>query len=395
VRPLVLSHFATVNPLGAGCAATLEALAERRAGLRPMDFDGAELATWIGRIGGVEERPVAERLAQYDCRNNRLAQMALEQDGFAQAVARARDRYGADRIAVLAGTSTSGIHQCELAYRERDAASGALPSWFRERETLNLFSLADFVQRSLRLEGHAATISTACSSSAKVFASAARLVEAGYADAAVVGGADSLCLTTLYGFTSLELVSREPCRPCDASRDGISIGEAAGFALLERADAASADLALLGYGESSDGYHMSTPDPEGEGAHLAMRAALERAGIGPHDVDYINLHGTGTPANDRIEDRALYRLFGDTVACSSTKGWTGHTLGAAGITEAIICALCLRAGLIPGSVNLNRVDPAFTSRVVVEPEARELRRVMSNSFGFGGSNCSLILGRLG
>ncbi|MGA8048906.1 MAG: beta-ketoacyl-[acyl-carrier-protein] synthase family protein [Burkholderiales bacterium] len=394
MRPLVISHFATANPLGLGSAATLRGLVERRGALRRMDFHATPLETWIGRVEGLEEQPVAGRLAEFDCRNNRLAQAGLRQDGFEEAVARARSRYGANRIAVILGTSTSGIEHCERAYRERDANTGSLPPWFRERHTLNLFSVADFVQKYLGLQGPAATISTACSSSAKVFASAARMIEAGFADAAVVGGVDSLCLTTLYGFGSLELLSREPCRPCDAGRDGISIGEAAGFALLERPEPGSRGVALVGYGESSDAYHMSSPDPEGEGAYIAMRSALEGAGIEPADVGYLNMHGTGTPANDCIEDRAIYRLFRESVLCSSTKGWTGHTLGAAGITEAIICALCLSAGLVPGSLNLDRIDPTFSSHVAVAAESRDLRYVMSNSFGFGGSNCSLVFGQL-
>jgi 3-oxoacyl-[acyl-carrier-protein] synthase I len=284
------------------------------------------------------------------------------------------------------------VHETELAYRKRDGATGALPPGFRYRYSQNVFSVADFVRRFLGLEGPAAAISTACSSSAKVFASAHRLIETGFADAAVVGGVDSLCLTTLYGFGSLELLSREPCRPCDAARDGISIGEAAGFALLERAGERPGEIALLGYGESSDGYHMSTPHPEGAGVHLAMTDALARAGVAAAEVDYINMHGTGTPANDRAEDVALHRIFGDSIPCSSTKGWTGHTLGAAGITEAIISALCLEHSWVPGSLNTRTLDPSLKSRIVLHGEPRPLRRVLSNSFGFGGNNCSLVLG---
>lgn len=393
MKPLVITHFATANPLGAGCDATLAALRARRGGLRRNDFESVELDTWIGRVEGLEDEPVAGNLADFDCRNNRLARLGLRQDGFEAAVARARDRHGAHRIAVLIGTSTSGVHETELAYRRRDPESGALPPSFRYRQTHNVFSVADFVQRHLDLHGPAAAISTACSSSAKAFASAHRLIEAGYADAAVVGGVDSLCLTTLYGFGALALLSREPCRPCDAGRDGISIGEAAGFALLERAENAEGEVALLGYGESSDSYHMSSPHPDGEGAYIAMRGALARAELDPGDVDYVNLHGTGTPANDRSEDQALYRVFGDAVACSSTKGWTGHTLGAAGVTEAIISALCLRHDFIPGSLNVSNVDPALKSRIAVSAETRPLRNVLSNSFGFGGSNCSLLFGK--
>jgi 3-oxoacyl-[acyl-carrier-protein] synthase I len=391
----VITCFATANPLGLGCDATLQALHERRGGLRRNDLESApKLDTWIGRVGGVEDEEITERLADFDCRNNRLAQLGLRQDGFERAVARARRRYGAHRIAVLVGTSTAGIRECERAYCERDAVSRALPGWFDERRTLNLYSVSDFVQRYLELHGAAFTISTACSSSAKAFTSAQRLITAGFADAAVVGGVDSLCLTTLYGFASLELLSREPCRPCDAHRDGISIGEAAGFALLEPAEGVEGGITLAGYGESSDAYHMSSPHPAGEGARQAMQDALDQAEITAADVDYVNMHGTGTHANDRIEDEALYRVFGRSVPCSSTKGWTGHTLGAAGILEAIIAAQCLEHGYMPGSLNVREVDPAFKSRIALEPEERDLRYVLSNSFGFGGNNCSLLFGRL-
>jgi 3-oxoacyl-[acyl-carrier-protein] synthase-1 len=260
-----LSRCAVANPLGQGCEATLDALRACRSGLRPNDFETARLATWIGRVDGLEMAPVTGPLAEFDCRNNRLARLGLRQDGFEEAVAAARERYGAHRVAVLIGTSTSGIHETELAYRRRDPATGALPSGYSYRHSQNVYSVADFVRRFLHLKGPAAAVSTACSSSAKVFASAHRTIEAGFADAAVVGGVDSLCLTTLYGFGSLELLSREPCRPCDAQRDGISIGEAAGFVLLERPGGAAGAVSLLGYGESSDGYHMSAPHPDGAG----------------------------------------------------------------------------------------------------------------------------------
>jgi 3-oxoacyl-[acyl-carrier-protein] synthase-1 len=391
MKPLAVTAFSVVSPLGRGRAATLEALRARRGGLRPNDFADAPLETWIGRVDGLEEAPLEGELGRYDCRNNRLAALGFEEDGFAAAVARARERYGAGRIAVLLGTTTSGIAETERAWRERQP-DGSLPRWYRYRETHNLYSLADFVRRRARLEGPTTTVSTACSSSAKVFAAAQRLIEAGFADAAVVGGVDTLCRMTLHGFHSLELLARGPCRPCDAERDGLSIGEAAGFALLERAARAASGLALLGYGESSDAYHMSSPHPQGAGAAAAMRAALERAGVPPHEVDYINLHGTGTPANDRAEDAAVHAVFGDAVPCSSTKGWTGHTLGAAGIVEAVVSLLCIEHGLLPGSLNLRHVDPALRSRIALEAEARALRRVLSNSFGFGGSNCSLLFG---
>jgi 3-oxoacyl-[acyl-carrier-protein] synthase-1 len=387
MKPLAVTAYTATSALGRGTAAMLEALRRGKSGLKPNDFDRAEVRAWIGRVAGLEDERVAGALAAFDCRNNRLAQLGLAQDGFAEAVARARGRYGAGRVAVLLGTSTSGILQTELAYRSRDP-QGALPRDFDYRHGQNLFSVTDFVRRSLGLEGPATTISTACSSSAKVFAGAARYIEAGVADAAVVGGVDSLCLATLHGFASLQLVSDEPCRPFDAARKGMSIGEAAGYALLEP-DAAS-PVKFSGYGESSDAHHMSTPQPEGEGALGAMRQALERAALEPSAVDYINAHGTATPANDRAEDRALVRLFGNKVPVSSTKGWTGHTLGAAGIVEAIVCFLALEHGLVPATLNSSRVEPALESQIVLENRAARLRHVLTNSFGFGGSNCSLV-----
>jgi 3-oxoacyl-[acyl-carrier-protein] synthase-1 len=209
----------------------------------------------------------------------------------------------------------------------------------------------------------------------------------------VVGGVDSLCLTTLHGFNSLQLISRDICRPGDVHRDGISIGEAAGFAIIEpRHD--SDGPALLGYGESADAYHMSTPDPEGRGAVAAMQQALDAAGALPAAVDYINLHGTATPVNDLAEDRAVSALFGNSVPCSSTKGWSGHTLGAAGMVEAAIAMLCIEHGLIPHSLNMQARDPQLRSAIVERTQRSTVQRVLSNSFGFGGSNCSLLFGHL-
>jgi 3-oxoacyl-[acyl-carrier-protein] synthase-1 len=393
MRPLFVTGLSIASALGAGLERTFSALREGRSGLRQNDFEPFPHSTWIGRVDGLESAPLTGEFARFDCRNNRLAQLALGQDEFEQAVARARERHGAARVAVLLGTTTSGILETELAYR-RGAEVEPLLAARDYAATHGMFSLTEFVRRRLALEGPAATVSNACASSAKVFAQAQRLIEAGICDAAVVGGVDSLCLTTLYGFRSLELLSESPCRPCDERRDGISIGEAGGFALLEKAPPQGRDtVALLGYGESSDGYHMSSPHPEGAGALLAMSDALARAGARPGEVDYVNLHGTGTPANDRAEDAALYALFGDAARASSTKGWTGHTLGAAGIVEAAISVLCLERGFLPGTLNTARPDPALRARIVLESEQRALARVLSNSFGFGGNNCSLLFGR--
>jgi 3-oxoacyl-[acyl-carrier-protein] synthase-1 len=394
MTPLVLTRFTATNALGRGNTAVYAALAAGRSGLRRCDFERVAIDTHVGQVDGLDDLPVSARLAEFDCRNNRLAELALAQDGFVEAVVAARDKYGAHRIAVVLGTSTSGILETEHAYRQRDPQTGQLPRGFRFATTHNLYSSVDFVRRALALDGPAAMVSTACSSSAKVFASAWRLIAAGLADAAVVGGVDSLCRNTLYGFASLDLVGHEPCRPCDAQRGGISIGEAAGFALLERPEAAAAHsgVALLGYGESSDAYHMSTPHPEGEGAALAMRRALACAGLEPAAIDYINMHGTASQVNDSMEDKAITAVCGTNTPASSTKGWTGHALGAAGITEAVISALCIQNGLMPGCLNTRTRDPSFTSRILLAAQHGAVRRVLSNSFGFGGSNASLVFG---
>jgi 3-oxoacyl-[acyl-carrier-protein] synthase-1 len=395
LKPLHLSHFTATNCLGHGLAATLQALRERKSGLKPCDFDIVDLPTYIGEVPGVDEVQLAPVFKSYDCRNNRLAQLALEQDGFAEAVRAAVAKYGTERVGVFIGTSTSGILQTELAYRRRDANGGELPNDFDYDRTQNTFSVADFTRHFFGIQGPAVAISSACSSSAKVFASARRMMDAGLIDAAVVGGVDSLCLTTLYGFNSLGLCSPQACRPFDAQRDGISIGEAGAFALLERVEGELPDNAVLlvGVGESSDAYHMSSPHPEGLGARMAMEQALNSAGLRPQDIDYINLHGTATQSNDAAEGRAVLDVFGSGTPCSSTKGLTGHTLGAAGGMEAVISALALQNGLMPAGANTQTPDPAIALDYLLDNRERPLRHVLSNSFGFGGTNCSLVFGR--
>jgi 3-oxoacyl-[acyl-carrier-protein] synthase-1 len=395
LNPLLLSHFSATSCIGRGLAQTLASLRARRSGLAHCDFDTVDLDTHIGAVPGVDEVAMRADLREYDCRNNRLLQLALEQDGFIDAVEAAASRYGRGRVGLFLGTSTSGILQTELAYRQRDAASGALPASFVYRASHSTFSAAEFARRYLRLEGPAAVVSSACSSSAKVFASARRMIEAGLIDAAVVGGVDSLCLTTLYGFNSLGLISTQPCKPYAVDRSGISIGEGAAVALLERPPRSlDADAVLLtGIGESSDAYHMSSPHPDGLGARIAMQDALAAAGLEPRRIDYINLHGTATPTNDASEGKAVLALFGSTTPCSSTKGATGHTLGAAGGLEAVICALALRHGFMPAGVNTTRLDPELPLDYLLETRERKIDRVLSNSFGFGGTNCSLVFGR--
>lgn len=397
VAPLALSATALVTALGDGEAATIAALRAGRSALAKCSFDAVPFETQVGEIAGLEIAMLRGELAGFDCRNNRLAARALAQDGFTDHVASARARYGAARIGVFVGTSTSGLLQTELAYRNRDPVHGTLPADFDYVRTHNTYSLARFVRAACHLSGPAFVVSNACAATAKGFASASRSIAAGICDAAIVGGADTLCATTLYGFHSLGVLAEEACRPFDIARNGISIGEAAGFVLLERADARNhADtVMLLGVGESSDAHHMSSPHPEGLGARIAMQRALAAAGQTATAIDYVNLHGTATPLGDAAEDHAVFDLFGSMTACSSTKGFTGHTLGASGVVEAIFCALAIQHGFLPGSPHTQTLDPELRSHFVTIGRAARIDRAINNSFGFGGANCSLLLGRAG
>ena len=394
----ILAHTAT-TALGAGLAAQRQGLRERRSGLRRNDFSADPLPCWIGRVDGLEQLTLPSDLAGFCCRNNLLAWLALQQDEVLAALQQVRQRHGATRIAVVMGTSTSSIGATEQAYArlETDADGNRhFPQDLQRPRIHTPHSLGDFVQAATGLSGPCVTVATACSSSAKVFAQAARLINAGLADAALVGGVDTLCGSVLYGFNSLQLVAPTPCQPFDARRVGLSLGEAGGYAVLERAGAGPATLLQLrGYGESSDAHHMSAPHPQGLGARLAMQAALQRAGIEAAELGYLNLHGTATPANDSIEAAAVASLFPAGLHASSTKGWTGHTLGAAGIVESVIALLALSDGLLPGTLNSEIPDPACGPQIRFENAQADINYAMNNSFGFGGNNCSLVFGKAG
>jgi 3-oxoacyl-[acyl-carrier-protein] synthase-1 len=396
--PLAIRAYTATTALGRGRAAQLDALRARRGGLRRNDFGSAPpLDTWIGRVDALEDAALPAEYAAWECRNNRLAWLALQQDDLRDTVAAMRDRHGAARVAIVLGTSTASIGETEEAYARLD--NGAFPANMARSNVHTPHSLGGFVQQATGLRGPCVTVATACSSSAKVFAQAARLIQAGVVDAALVGGVDTLCGSVLFGFNSLGLVSGAPCRPFDSARDGLSLGEAGGFAVLERTShrrgARDSDegLQLRGYGESSDAHHMSAPHPEGLGARLAMGDALARAGVDAGAIGYLNLHGTATPANDTVEARAVAALFPDTLHASSTKGWTGHTLGAAGIVESVFALLALEHGLLPGTLHSSTVDPACGAQIRFDNAQREIDYAMNNSFGFGGNNCSLVFGR--
>jgi len=393
-KPLKISHYTSSSAVGLGKESLLNAIQEQQTGLTANDFPGCDLDTFIGKVDNVESTVLPSTMQSFNCRNNRLTYLALQQDGFADCINELKSRVGASKIGVLLGTSTSGIQETEAAFQYY-ADNDCFPS-FDYLKTHNTFSLVDFVQQLFSLTGPAHAVSTACSSSAKVFATASRYIASGLCDAAIVGGVDSLCLTTLYGFNSLELLSSQLCKPWDVNRNGINIGEGAGFAILEKASGYSmqeSDIALLGYGESSDAYHMSSPHPQGLGAVKAMTNALDCMQISPEQIDYVNLHGTATQSNDSAEDKAITTVF-DNVACSSTKGWTGHTLGAAGIIGVVTACLSIENDLMPASLNSQEKDPALQANVLFSNKQASVNNTLVNSFGFGGSNCSLLIGKM-
>ncbi len=392
IRPLPVTAYTTVCAAGTGKEKLLAAIRRLTPCLAPLKLFDINFDTFVGEYP--DQLPnIRPELASFSTRNAKLALAAAEQDGFRQAVEQAILQYGANRIGIVLGTSTSGMFETELAYQtlERD---GHMPASFDFMHQHIWQASTRFLQLELGLQGPSYTISTACSSSSKSIACGQRLIESGVCDAVIAGGVDSLCHLTLHGFNALELTSPEPCTPLDATRRGISLGEGAGLVLLEKPTSAHADKPhLLGAGESSDAHHMTAPHPEGDGSKLAMELALKQSGLKADDIGYINLHATGTPLNDASEMKAIERVFGDRVPCSGTKGLTGHTLGAAGGIEAVIALLALEHAILPGTCSLKTVDPAFHAHIIRDTtDAPNLRRVMSNNFGFGGNNSSLIFG---
>lgn len=336
-------------------------------------------------FGGVEaELPdIPDTFAEHRSRNNQLLLAALAQ--IQPQVDDAIARYGRERIAVVMGTSTSGLDEGDKHVSQQH------PRWRYAQQELG--DPSRFLSHWLALDGPAFTLSTACSSSARAIISGRRLIEAGLADVAIVGGADTLSRMPINGFNSLESLSASRCQPFGRERSGITIGEGAGLMLLTREPQ---PIALLGVGESSDAWHMSAPHPEGEGAIRAILQALKEAKLAPQDVGYINMHGTATPLNDKIESQVVNHIFGDTVPCSSTKHLTGHTLGAAGITEAGIAMLILQHNLpLPpqdfSQIPVDDTLPPCGLLHACAPLARPV--ILSNSFAFGGNNTSILLGR--
>lgn len=385
-----LNDLGIVCALGASKADVLSAWLSGR-GIRPAAVPC--LGCDIPALGVNAELPsIPVNLQRYDCRNNRLLLAALGQ--IEASVGKAIQDYGAGRIGLVLGTSTSGIDEGERAVSAR-RETGQLPAGYHYKRQ-ELGGSAEFLAGYLDIQGPAYTVSTTCSSSANALVSARRLLRLGVCDAVIVGGADSLCRTTLEGFNALGAVSATGCNPFSRHRDGTVIGEGAALFLMSREPSA---IALLGVGASSDAYHISAPRPDGSGAQTAMQFALDDAGLTPERIDYINLHGTATQQNDAMESLAVGRLFGGNMPCGSSKPVTGHCLGAAGAIEAGLCWLLLsemnRGKRLPPHLWDGEADPEMPPLGFVpleNPGSNSLQYCLSNSFSFGGNNVSLLIG---
>lgn len=394
IAPIAITACATQSACGTGTEHLYRAILDNTTALQPPSLIETGFPTMAGEI--TESLPdVSPSLKHFSSRNTRIALAAInhKEDGFRPAVSRAIEKYGAHRIGVIIGTSTSGILETENAYIQL-SENKTVPSSYSFPHQHAWVATANYLQAEFGLSGPCYSVSTACSSSSKTIASAQRLIATNLCDAVITGGVDSLCRLTFHGFNSLGLMSEQASMPLDQNRSGISIGEAAGLLLVERSSEEHADCVhVLGVGESSDAHHMTAPHPEGLGASLAMQRAVSQAKLSLDDIQYVNLHATGTLKNDAAEIHAMKQLFGSSIKVSGTKGLTGHTLGAAGGLETIITWLALKKNIVPGTCNLNTPDPEFNVNIVKDTETSvSIKVAMSNNFGFGGNNTSVILG---
>lgn len=380
-----ITAWSAVNALGRSTETVLRSLSQGKTGLGACPLE-LPVETIVGAIPGVME-PLPPAFAAYDCRIARIGLLALR-DVESQ-VRRARERYGATRIGIILGTSTGGLLATEANHAAFRTTGNTVEGFdlFRQH---SFNALGELYREILGLEGPCYTISTACSSSAKAMAAAARLLDLGVIDAALVGGGDSLTRMTLQGFHGLGILDSEPCRPFDQHRAGINIGEGVALQLLERSG--DSPVYFLGAGESADAHHMSSPHPEGRGAREAMKRALERTGLEPEDVDHINAHGTATRLNDRSEAIAIRSDFGNQIPVASTKGYTGHLLGGAGATELTFALHAVITNEVPKTLGYTTPDPELDLNVTRAAIQQPVRRVLSNSFAFGGSNVSILVG---
>lgn len=382
--PLPITAYSVCSALGPDRASTVEGLFEARDGLGPVPF-ALPFETVAGSLD-LKLEPLPAKLAAWSNRPTQMARHLVEQ--IEGPLAKARARWSPERIGVVVGTSTSGADATERAYAHF-LEHGSLPDGYDFRKQHTFGALADVLRSLCGARGPAWIVSTTCTSSAKPFGSAKRLIDQGVLDAVIVGGIDTLCAMTLTGFHALGALSSERCRPFSADRKGINIGEGGALLLVEREG--DGPGLLEGVGESNDAYHISAPHPEGLGARLAMHRALEAGGVEARQVDHINAHGTGTTLNDAAESKAITAVFGNEVPVVSTKSYTGHTLGGAGAIEAAISLIVLEEGRIPPSLRVEPRDPKVEINVATQPIDGAVTRVLSNSFAFGGSNCAVLL----
>ncbi len=389
--PVAVTAYQCVSAGGDDVEALYASLIANQSCLKPLTLFDMPFATVVGEVTSVLPE-IRASLKAYDCRNARLALKVLAQAGFRDQLLQAMAKHGANRIGLVLGTSTSGIYDSENAYA-RLLQDGVMPAEFHFQKVQTAQATAEFLQLELGLQGPCYAISTACSSSAKALGVAQRLIATAMCDAVLVAGVDSLCRLTLRGFNSLQLISPSACRPMDANRQGINIGEGAALLLLEKPSPENAGRPrLLAVGESSDAHHMSAPHPDGVGAATAMAHAMRLAGRNVDEVDYINLHATASSLNDLSEARAVVSLFPNPPPCSGVKGLLGHTLGAAGAVETIVSLLALERGFLPGTCGLQQPDPQCQFPVVAAPNlGLSPRLILSNAFGFGGNNASVLL----
>lgn len=394
MRRPALTHLGLVNALGSEQTTIEEGLFAGRTDRmteHALRTTGSQVPT--GRVH--EPLPdLPEALAVFDCRNHRLAYAAYLQ--IAEAVEDLKHKYGPDRIAVVLGSSTAGLDATEAAY-EIWKKTGSLPARYSYKKQHAMGSVAAAVAAMAGLRGPSYTLSTACTSSSKAMISARDLLATGFCDAAITGGVDTLCHMTLNGFEALGALARQISQPLSKNRAGLNIGEGAAFFVMTREPG---EITLCGSGESSDAHHMSSPHPEGRGAEDCMRAALADAGLEPHQIAYLNLHGTATRQNDAMEAKAVARIF-EGVLTSSTKPLVGHCLGAAGSTEAAFCWMALKAKKgtvypLPPHHWDGQQDPELptlnTVAIGQQLEADGPTYFMSSSYAFGGNNCTVILG---
>ena len=385
MRPLLVTGYSMLSALGSDRQQHLDMLAAGKTGLGPspipLDFDTAtgDVRTELPELPS-ELQPWSTRLA-------RMSMALLEE--IDEPLRRAREKWRPERIAILLGTSTAGAETTEVAYREF-VEGGKFPRDYDFQRQHTFGAVLTVVRKLTGCTGPSWMASTACTSSGKTFATAQRLIAAGAIDAAIVGGLDTLCTMTLQGFNSLQALDRTACRPFRENRNGISIGEGGAFALVEREG--DARVLIEGIGETSDAYHISAPHPEGLGAQAAMRDALAAAGCTAEDVDHVNAHGTGTHLNDTAEANAIKVVLGTDVPCVSTKAYTGHTLGAAAAIEMAFSACAIEEGFLPPSIGDGEIDSKIDVKIPTEKTTGTFRKVLSNSFAFGGNNVSLLVG---